>query len=395
MKSKSEKTIPTAVLQSGDKKFNWLQDIKSLSIGEMVEIYAYAEAIIETVREPLVVLDKTLHVKTVNKAFIDFFEVTQEETIGKYIYDLNGGEWNIPELKKLLEDILPRNSHFTGYEVRHNFDRLGQKIMLLNARRVVLEENKTQLILLAIEDITEQKEQEKQKDEFISLVSHELKNPLTSIKAYTQILQTKLKNNEDKSLIKIFTAMEIQTTKVMDLISDLLSEAKTRAKGFSYHDKEFDVKSLVEEIIENNVRREDSYTIIQKNNPGFSASKSRRVLVADRARIGQVLDNLISNAIKYSPKTKKIVVGVSAAKFELKFSVQDFGAGISKENLKKIFEPFFRERDMQRETFPSIGLGLYISAEIVKHYGGKIWVESNEKKGSTFYFTIPKIKSSD
>lgn len=388
MKRKLAKTIPTAVLQSGDKKFNWLQDIKSLSIGEMVEIYAYAEAIIETVRDPLVVLDKKLNVKTVNKAFIDFFQVTQEETIGRHIYELNGGEWDIPELKKLLEDILPRNSYFNDYEVRHNFDKLGPKIMLLNARRVVLEENKTQLILLAIEDITEQKEQEKQKDEFISLVSHELKNPLTSIKAYTQILQTKLKNNEDKSLLKIFTSMETQTTKVIDLISDLLSEAKTRAKGFSYHDTEFDVNSLVEEIIENNARREDSFKIIQKN-------KIRRDIVADKTRIGQVLDNLISNAIKYSPKTKKVIVSTSSTKGSIKFSVQDFGEGISKENLKKIFEPFFRENEMQIETFPSIGLGLYISAEIVKHYSGSIWVESVEKKGSTFFFTIPsQIKSS-
>ncbi len=382
MKKRSEKNIPTAVLQSGDKKFNWLQDIKSMSIGEMVEIYAYAEAIIETVRDPLVVLDKKLHVKTVNKAFIDFFQVTQEETLGKYIYDLNGGEWNIPELKKLLEDILPRNSFFNDYEVRHNFPKLGAKIMLLNARRVVLEENKTQLILLAIEDITELKEQEKQKDDFISLVSHELKNPLTSIKAYTQILQNKLKSHEDKTLLKIFTSIETQTTKVTDLISDLLSEAKTRAKGFRYHDKEFEINSLVEEIIENATRRADSYTIIQKN-------KVNKMIVADRARIGQVLDNLISNAIKYSSNANKIIVNVSVTKDNIQLSVQDFGEGISKDNMIKVFEPFFRETEMQKETFPSIGLGLYISAEIVKHYGGKLWVKSIVGKGSTFFFTFP------
>ncbi len=382
MNKKQTKSIPTAVLQSGDKKFNWLQDIKSLSIGELVEIYAYAEAIIETVRDPLVVLDKKLHVMTVNKAFFDFFQVTKEETYGRYIYDLNGGEWNIPELKKLLEDILPRNSHFNDYEVTHNFNKLGYKIMLLNARRVTLEENKTQLILLAIEDITQQKEQEKQKDEFISLVSHELKNPLTSVKAFTQVLQKKLKNHEDKSITKILTSIESQTTKLADLISDLLSEAKTRAKGFSYHDKEFDVNNLVEEIIENNMRRADGYTIIQKN-------KVRKVIVADRTRIGQVLDNLIANAIKYSPHSKKIVVSISVTKETIEFGVQDFGVGISKENLMKVFEPFFRETEMQRETFPSIGLGLYISAEIVKHYGGKIWVNSVAGKGSTFFFTLP------
>lgn len=382
MNKKQLKTIPTAVLQSGDKKFNWLQDIKSLSIGELVEIYAYAEAIIETVRDPLVVLDKKLHVMTVNKAFFDFFQVTKEDTYGKYIYNLNGGEWNIPELKKLLEDILPQNSHFNDYEVRHNFNKLGLKIMLLNARRVVLEENKTQLILLAIEDITMQKELEKQKDDFISLVSHELKNPLTSIKAYTQILQKKLENHKDKSLLKIFTSLDIQTTKLTDLISDLLSEAKTRAKGFSYHDKEFDVNSLVEEIIENATRRADGYTISYKR-------KVHKEIIADRTRIGQVLDNLISNAIKYSSQTKKITVKVSVINDNIQFSVQDFGVGITKENLKKVFEPFFREIEMQKETFPSIGLGLYISAEIVKHYSGKIWVKSTAGKGSTFIFTLP------
>jgi len=389
MSKKQAKSIPTAVLKSGDKKFNWLQDIKSLSIGELVEIYAYAEAIIETVRDPLVVLDKKLHVMTVNKAFFDFFHVTKEDTYGKYIYDLNGGEWDIPELKKLLENILPRNSHFNDYEVTHNFKKIGRKIMLLNARRVILEENKTQLILLAIEDITQQREQEKQKDEFISLVSHELKNPLTSVKAYTQILQKKLKNHEDKSIIKIFTSLDAQTTKLTDLISDLLSEAKTRAKGFSYHDNAFDVNSLIGQVIENANRRAEAHTIIQKNMPSFSRSKVRQEIFADRTRIGQVLDNLLSNAIKYSPHSKKIIVEVSIIDNNMQISVQDFGVGISKENLAKVFEPFFRETEMQRETFPSIGLGLYISAEIVKHYGGKLWVESAAGKGSIFFFTLP------
>ncbi len=394
MNKKQVKKIPTAVLQSGDKKFTWFQDIRSLSIGELVEIYAYAEAIIETVRDPLVVLDKKLQVKTVNKAFLDFFQVTQEETYGKSIYDLNGGEWNIPELKKLLEDILPRNSHFNDYEVRHNFVQLGQKIMLLNGRRIILEENKTQLILLAIEDITKQKEQEKQKDDFVSLVSHELKNPLTSIKANTQILQKKLRNHDDKSINKIFTSIETQTTKIMDLISDLLSEAKTRAKGFRYYDKEFDINRLVKEAIENATRRAGGYTIIQKG-------KVHKKIVADSIRIEQVLDNLLSNAIKYSPKEKKIIVSTTANKENIQISVQDFGEGISKENLTKVFEPFFRETESQRETFPSIGLGLYISSEIVKHYGGLLWVKSTEEKsvrnakqrvaggGSTFYFTLP------
>ncbi len=118
-------------------------------------------------------------------------------------------------------------------------------------------------------------------------------------------------------------------------------------------------------------------------------NNSEITLTADKGKIGQVLYNLISNAIKYSPDAEKVVVSTKKQKDSVIISIQDFGLGISQENIDKLFTPFFRATDTQRETFPSMGLGLYISSEIVKHYGGKIWVKSKEGKGSIFSLTLP------
>lgn len=125
------------------------------------EAKIFAESIIETVREPLIVLDSKMHVITANHSFYQTFKTTPEETIGQSLYKLGNRQWNIPELKELLEKILPQNTSFDNFQVEHNFPHIGKRTMLLNARRIYREANKTQMILLAIEDITEHKEAEK------------------------------------------------------------------------------------------------------------------------------------------------------------------------------------------------------------------------------------------
>ena len=153
----SKKQIIQNINQTENKKTSWIKDLRDLSIAELIEKYAYAEAIVETVREPLIILDGELHIKTTNKSFLDTFERTKEETYGKYLYELNSGEWNIPALRKLLEEILPLSTIFNSFEVTHDFERIGRKSMLLNARRIILDENNTELILLAIGDITQRR----------------------------------------------------------------------------------------------------------------------------------------------------------------------------------------------------------------------------------------------
>lgn len=236
-----------------------------------------------------------------------------------------------------------------------------------------------------IRDRTEVKEIEKQKDEFVALVSHELKNPLTSLMAYSQLLQKRVEKTEDQVSLKAITAINTQNEKLKNLINNLLEKSRTRSKGFVFYDAEFDLDNLIHQTIDEIHAGKATHKIIYKN-------KDKITLFADRSKIGQLIYNIISNAIKYSPDSSKIIVDLHKQKKKAVISVQDFGMGISEKNIKKIFTPFFRATNIQREAFPSIGLGLFISSEIVKYYKGEIRIESTEGEGSTFYIFLPLDK---
>lgn len=357
-----------------------LRNIRNLSIGELIELYAYSEAIVETIREPLLVLDKTLHVRTANRAFFHNFKMSQKETYGKFIYELNGGEWNIPELKKLLENVLPHNSHFDDFEVRHNFDRLGQKIMLLNARRIVLEENRTQLILLVIEDVTEKRNLEKRKDEFLGMASHELKNPLTSIKAYTQILNKRLVNDQKNGYF--LRQIDKQADRMYNLITDLLDIRKIEEGKLAFEKRMFDLHNLIQKAVAEFRLLTEQHEIIYEGNEKIQ-------VYGNKIRIEQVLINLITNAVKYSSPGKKIIVRCKQDKGMAEVSVQDFGIGVDPVNQKYLFSPYYTEKIAEARRGASTGLGLFIASEIVKRHDGKIWLQSKKGKGSTFFFTLP------
>ncbi|MCE8422844.1 MAG: PAS domain S-box protein, partial [Candidatus Methanoperedens sp.] len=163
---------------------------------------AYTESIVDTIREPLVILDAQLRLKAANHAFYKTFEIPIEDTKDRRVYELGMGQWNIPELRELLEKIIPGNTQFQDFEVKHEFPNIGQKVMLLNASR--LKQAGSDMILLAIEDITERKKMEelrlenerlisinKARSEFLTIMSHELRTPLTAVIGYSIILQGK------------------------------------------------------------------------------------------------------------------------------------------------------------------------------------------------------------
>lgn len=231
-------------------------------------------------------------------------------------------------------------------------------------------------------DITERELLLKQKDDFVSIATHELKTPVTSIKAYTQVLQTRFSRQGDEKSALMLGKMDAQLNKLHSLIGDLLDATKIEAEKLQFQQDYFDSNELIHEIIEELQRTTQKHTII----PKLSRTK---ILYGDRERIGQVLTNLISNAIKYSPNTEKIIVKTYIHKNSLTICVQDFGVGIPKDKRNKVFERFFRLSGPKHETYPGLGLGLYISSEIIKRQGGSIWVESDAKQGSTFCFNLP------
>ena len=231
-------------------------------------------------------------------------------------------------------------------------------------------------------DIDDQKRALEQKDEFISVASHELKTPVTSVKAYAQILHARFQKAEDKSSAELVVKMDRQLDKLTNLIGDLLDGTKIEAGKFLFHKESFEFNELTREISEQVQRTTEKHTIVLK-------LAENRSISGDRERVGQVITNLLTNAIKYSTEKTKIIVSTAHDENSITLQVRDWGLGIPKQKQAKIFERFYRVEGAKHDTFPGLGLGLYISSEIIKRQGGEIWLESSEGKGSTFSFSLP------
>jgi signal transduction histidine kinase len=215
------------------------------------------------------------------------------------------------------------------------------------------------------------------------MASHELKTPLTSIKGFTQILQRHFKQRHDDESLQLLGKVEMQIHRLTQLVNEMLSIAQIdMGKDLAYHLGIFDLRDVVHEIIDN-VR--SAYIDYQ-----FSLDEHEPLPVnGDQERIAQVLINLLNNAIKYSHHSKQIVIRTAIHEDSAVISIRDFGIGIPARQQQKIFEKFYRVDDAQEPLYPGLGVGLYLSSAIIQRHHGRIWVESKEGEGSTFYFSLP------
>ena len=220
------------------------------------------------------------------------------------------------------------------------------------------------------------------KDEFMAMASHELKTPLTVIKANVQVLAEKLGNDANIDFINRTLS---QVNKLSDLIANLLDVSKMQAGKLALNLTAFEISDLVKEVIANVQQTTSTHTIV------FDLPGEAIFVNADRERIEQVMVNLLINAIKYSPGATEVFVACSKKTEKIIVSVKDNGIGIPGEDLQHIFSSFYRVRGLA-STFAGSGIGLYISSEIIKRHGAEIWAESNLGKGSVFYFSLPEAK---
>lgn len=348
---------------------------------ELRDSELFLSSIIQTVREGLLVLDPDFKVISANDHFLRTFKVGPHETIGKNLYDLGNGQWNIERLKDLLIKILPTSNPVIDFEVEHDFPHIGKKLMLLNAYRIELEGQYKDQILLAIEDITERREIERRKDDFLSIASHELKTPLTTIKGFVQALWNMKPTGASEKYTQTLAKVLRYVDRLGNLITDLLDVSRIQSGNIELHMEKFDFDKMVQETVENLAASATSHQIIVEGSTGAK-------VLGDESHIVQVLNNLISNAIKYAPDSDRVLIYLSKVSEYVKVTVTDFGLGISSEDQRSIFERFFRGGDIQKR-FPGMGIGLYICQQIILNHGGTIWVESEKGKGSTFSFTLP------
>lgn len=239
-------------------------------------------------------------------------------------------------------------------------------------------------MLGTIQDVTDIKEQEQQKDYFISMASHELKTPLTTISGYVQILKNVYGNSEDALLTNSLKTVDKQVRTLTNLISDLLDLSKIKSGSLHLNTERFQIKDLINETIKNLNQISATHKIT-------FTKECEAYVKADKERISQVLINFITNAIKYSPGEKEVTVECTVEDDHVIVAVEDFGIGINKADQEKIFERFYRVEGKTETTFPGFGIGLYIASEIINRHNGKVGVHSEFGQGSIFYFTLAVV----
>ena len=242
--------------------------------------------------------------------------------------------------------------------------------------------------LTIVHDLTERKKVEKeamrllkQKDEFFSVASHELKTPVTTIKGFAQLLLEQSRSLPAKNTYFI-EKINTQVDKLTRLINDLLDISRIETGKLKFRRRIFELKQLVQEVVQDLKVGLPHHKLILRSNEKFW-------IFGDADRIGQVISNLVNNAAKYSPQAKKIIVNLAKDGKHAKVSVEDFGIGIDKKNEQKIFERFYQQKKPKGETFPGLGLGLYISSNIIKAHQVKIGVQRKKRNGTIFHFTLP------
>jgi CHASE1-domain containing sensor protein/nitrogen-specific signal transduction histidine kinase len=241
---------------------------------------------------------------------------------------------------------------------------------------------------LASQLLQSQKELEKavsMRDNFISIASHELKTPVTSLKVYGEVMARKFTKSKQAENTQAITKMNNQIDKLANLISDLLDVTRIQAGKLAFREEKFDLTAAVKDVITATQPLSNNHKILFKGAPKI-------FVLGDSDRIGQVVSNFLTNAIKYSPDAKKVKVKVERLNNQAVVSVQDFGIGIDNPHQKKIFGRFYRVSDKDEQTFPGLGIGLYICFEIIKRHNGEIQVKSAKGKGSQFSFSLPLKK---
>jgi two-component system cell cycle sensor histidine kinase PleC len=391
----------------GDDELSDLARESNEMVAKLKAYSEYAESIINTVREPLIVLDQDLRVVKVSRSFYEFFNVKPEETMGQLIYDLGNKQWDIPKLRELLETILPQKTTFDNYEVAHDFATIGSRTMLLNARQIQRVLGKERIILLAIEDITARKEIEgglekaheelkelaaelertaRVKSEFLSNMSHELRTPLNSINGFSEVLYDEtfgpLNEKQKKYVNNVLTSGK----HLLLLINQILDMAKVEAGKMRLQLSGLPMTSLLNEI---SLLLAD---MVSKKRIDMSLEIAADLpnIEADELKVKQIIYNLLSNAVKFTPEGGKIGMQAKKTGSEIEIVVWDTGVGIAPENMGKIFEGFFRVDTPYSRVTEGTGLGLPLSKKLVELHGGKLSVESEgPNKGASVRFTLP------
>ena len=386
----------------------------------------YAESIVATIREPLIILDKNLLVKTANKSYYDKFKITEEETEGKLFYEIGNGQWNIPALRSVLEKILYDEIKINGFEIRQHFNSMGERIMLLNASRIFRKDNTEQLVLLAIEDVTETKKLEtdlkefteglekkvqertvalkdansslklsnENLEQFAAIASHDLQEPLRKIRTFANLLNQRHSNDVTGESKELLNKISLSAERMSVLIEDVLNFSRILDSQGVY--KKIDLNEILVNVI-------NDFDLMIRQKKAVITHDHLPAIDAIPLQINQLFYNLLSNALKFSKADTDPIIRIisrmlpsaeiqrhPALKAEVPYCeiiFRDNGIGFDKQFSKQVFLIF--QRLNPREHFEGTGIGLALCKKIVINHHGEIYAESKKGEEAQFHIILP------
>lgn len=352
---------------------------------EVLRQKSRAEAVTNVSPDGILVCDAGQMVVSVNPAMEALSGYPAEQLLGRLCrYALGARDKEgtylcdsiCPFISRPAGDLAPADATLTRQD--------GEKIWVEARFGIMREPNgKITGVVHSFRDITERKNIERLRDELLSVATHELRTPITSVKGHAQLMLRRLRNKpEAESERRSLEIIDEQLDRMIGLINELLEMSRLQTGHLHLDLEPVDLQALATDVVERLQVTTDQHTLRQ-------AGTGSRPVLADRFRIDQVLTNMVSNAIKYSPQGGDIDLLVEDLGIEVLVSVRDQGVGIPEEEQEHVFDQFYQVRSKQYGSTSGMGLGLYISEQIIKLHGGQIGVKSQPGCGSTFYFTIP------
>jgi two-component system CheB/CheR fusion protein len=371
------------------------------------------------VREPLLILSQELRVVRANRAFYEFFKTRPEQIENQRLYEIGQGQWNDSSLRAQLEEIVPRNTSLSEFEMVKAFPQIGEKALLLEAHRLPSDEQRGELILLAIDDITDRraleesrraerehiieeqasdirgleerdnllKEADRHKNEFLAMLAHELRNPLAPIRTTLDVLRASVAT--DSTLEWGWNLIDRQTQHLTRLVDDLLDVARF-TRGEILLQKE---PILLREVLDHSVETSRPLIESQKQTLTLELLSEPVYIDGDFVRLAQVFSNLLNNASKYTPKGGEISLTAECLGDEAVITLTDNGIGISAEVLPHIFEVFAQSNRSRPRSHGGLGLGLALSRRLVELHAGNITANSEGPgRGSQFVVHLPVLR---
>ncbi len=350
---------------------------------------SYADIIIQSVREPLAVLDGTLRILRVNSSFAANLEIPREAIEGRFLHEVGDARWNIPDLHQKLRALLASAQPLEDWEVTQDLLPQGRRVMSLSARRIPGDADRTEQLLLAIQDVTARADvmaglvaSGERKDQFIAILGHELRHPLTPITHAIYLLR---KGTPDPATLELIETIDTQSQTLLRFVNELLDLSRISHGQVEIRAERLDLAAVARDAV-----HALQPFIEERRHVVSLVLPAALYVLGDSGRLRQVVSNLVENAAKYTEPGGKITVTLEQRGDEAVLAVSDNGIGIAAENLERIFEPFTQSHQPLVSPSSGLGIGLSVVRGIVELHGGHVTVISaGSNTGSEFVVSLP------